>query len=102
MRFPWQKKKPALNFLGDLVKVTVAPGDVFVVMPKRQISQATADALQQVWEERFGHECPLVVLEEGMRIGVLSPEKAAAAQKTISEIEEAAEAVDQFASSNGA
>lgn len=102
MRFPWQKKKPALAFLGDLVKVVVSPGDVFVVMPKRQISQQTADALQEVWEERFGADCPLVVLEEGMKIGVLSPEKASAAQKTISELEEAAAAVDQFASSTGA
>lgn len=102
MRLPWQRKKPALTFLGDLAKVIVAPGDVFVVMPKRQISQQTADALQEVWESRFGPECPLVVLEEGMKIGVLSPEKASAVQKTISELEEAAAAVDQFASSNGA
>lgn len=102
MRFPWQKKKPALTFVGDLTKITVAPGDVFVVMPKRQISEATAEALSRVWEENFGEECPLIVLEEGMRIGVLSPDKAAAVQKTISEIEEAAEAVDQFAARNGA
>lgn len=97
MRFPWQKKKAALNFLGDLTKITVAPGDVFVVMPKRQISEATAQALSQAWEENFGPECPLVVLEEGMRIGVLSPEKAAAAQKQIQEIEAATQAVDEFA-----
>lgn len=102
MKFPWQKKKPALTFLGDLTKIKVSPGDVFVVMPKRQISEATAQALSQAWEENFGPECPLVVLEEGMRIGVLSPDKAAEAQKTISEIEEAAAAVDQFAASNGA
>lgn len=98
MRFPWQKKKPALNFLGDLTKVVVSPGDVFVVMPKRQISEATAQALSQVWEENFGPECPLVVLEEGMRIGVLAPEKAAAAQHQIEEMEAATKAVDEFAS----
>lgn len=97
MRFPWQKKKAALNFLGDLTKITVAPGDVFVVMPKRQISEATAQALSQVWEENFGPECPLVVLEEGMRIGVLSPDKAAEAQKQIQEIEAATQAVEEFA-----
>lgn len=97
MRFPWQKKKAALNFLGDLTKITVSPGDVFVVMPKRQISEATAQALSQVWEENFGSDCPLVVLEEGMRIGVLSPDKAAAAQKQIQEIEAATQAVDEFA-----
>lgn len=102
MRFPWYKKKPALTFLGDLAKITVAPGDVFVVMPKRQISEETAEALSRVWEANFGPECPLVVLEEGMRIGVLSPDKAAAAQKTISEIEEAAAAVDEFAARKGA
>lgn len=98
MRFPWQKKKQGLSFLGDLAKVTVAPGDVFVVMPKRQISEATAQALSQLWEENFGSECPLIVLEEGMRIGILSPDKAAAAQKQIVEIEAAIEAVDEFAS----
>lgn len=101
MRLPWSKK-PALTFLGDIAKVTVAPGDVFVVMPKRQISEATAQALGQVWEDNFGSECPLVILEEGMRIGVLSPDKAAAAQKTISEIEEVAAAVEEFASGKGA
>lgn len=97
MRFPWQKKKPALSFLGDLTKIKVAPGDVFVVMPKRQISQETAQALSQVWEENFGAECPLVVLEEGMRIGILSPDKAAAAQQQIEEMEAATKAVDEFA-----
>jgi hypothetical protein len=102
MKFPWQKKKPALAFMGDLVKLVVAPGDVFVVMPKRQISQQTAEALQAAWEEHFGTDSPLIVLEEGMKIGVLSPQKAAEAQKTISEIEEAAAAVDQFVADNGA
>lgn len=97
MRWPWQKKKVPLGFTGDLVKLTVAPGDVFVVMPKRPISEATAEALRIVWEEHFGDDCPLVVLEEGMRIGVLSPDRAAAAQKQIEEIESASEAIDQFA-----
>lgn len=97
MRFPWQKAKPALSFLGDLTKIKVAPGDVFVVMPKRQISESTAHALSQIWEENFGPECPLVVLEEGMKIGILSPEKAAEAQKQISEIEAVTDAVDEFA-----
>lgn len=97
MRFPWQKKKEPLTFLGDLTKVVVSPGDVFVVMPKRQISQETAQALSQVWEENFGAECPLVVLEEGMRIGILSPDKAAATQKQIEELEAVNKAVDEFA-----
>lgn len=97
MRFPWQRKKESLTFLGDLAKVTVSPGDVFVVMPKRQISQETADALSRVWEENFGAECPLVVLEEGMRIGILSPDKAAAVQKQIEEVESVSKAVDEFA-----
>lgn len=97
MRFPWQKRKSALSFLGDLTKIKVAPGDVFVVMPKRQISEATAQALSQIWEENFGPECPLVVLEEGMKIGILSPDKAAEAQKQISEIEAVTDAVDEFA-----
>lgn len=97
MRFFWQKKAQPLKFLGDLARVDVRPGDVFVVMPKRQISEATANALSQVWEENFGPECPLVVLEEGMRIGVLSPDRAAAAQKQIDEIEAVNKAVDEFA-----
>lgn len=97
MRFFWQKKVQPLTFLGDLAKIDVKPGDVFVVMPKRQISEATANALSQVWEENFGPECPLVVLEEGMRIGVLSPDRAAAAQKQIDEIEAVNQAVDEFA-----
>ena len=97
MRWPWQKKKPGLSFMGDLMKLNVSPGDVFVVMPKRPISEATAEALRIVWEEHFGDDSPLVVLEEGMRIGVLSPDRAAAAQKQIEEIESASEAIDQFA-----
>lgn len=97
MRFPWQKKKEALSFLGDLTKITVSPGDVFVIMPKRQISEATAQALSQVWEENFGAECPLVVLEEGMRIGILSPDRAASAKKQIEELEAVSKAVDEFA-----
>jgi hypothetical protein len=97
MRFFWQKKAQPLTFLGDLAKINVKPGDVFVIMPKRQISEATANALSQVWEENFGPECPLVVLEEGMRIGVLSPDRAAAAQKQIDEIEAVNKAVDEFA-----
>lgn len=69
---------------------------MFIVQPSTAISPTTAQALERVWAERFGDDAVLLVLEPGMKIGVLAPAKAAAASAQIQEIEAAASALDDF------
>lgn len=68
-------------WLGEMAKIEFAPGDTFVLFYPRMLSREAADRLKRMWQENFpGHKC--VVLEEGMRLGILAPAAQAEDQST--------------------
>lgn len=63
-----------VRYIGDLQRVTVHPGDKFVLSVDFIISDETRNRLQAEWERFMGHEYPIIVLSPGMKLGVIGKE----------------------------
>lgn len=81
--FGQQPEEP--RFLGDMVRLKLEPGDVCVLMVPGRISNETAERMREMWTTAIGEAVTLLVLDSGMRIGVLSPSQAAAAAVQIAD-----------------
>lgn len=55
-----------------LQRIEVKPGDVFVLQCEHPMSQQQLDQIQEVWHRFIGSGHKLVVLDNGMKLGVLS------------------------------
>lgn len=87
--FGWEitrAKSPQTRFLGDLVKVTLSPGDVCVLMCPDTISPEYAARMSETWRATIGDDVRCIVLDRGMKLGVLSPPQAAALHDALHEV----------------
>lgn len=65
-----------IRYLGDVQRLTLAPGDIIVLNLDMPISADTAARLKAHAEQQLpGHQ--VLVLSEGIKLGVLAPETAA-------------------------
>ena len=95
--FGWEltrAKRPQTRFLGDLVKVDLSPGDVCVLMTQRVMAADEAERVRATWRATVGDDVTLVVLDPGMRLGVLSPPQAAAVHERVTDEAAVAAAVE--------
>lgn len=69
------KRKPKLAYVGEIAKVKISDGDLVVITIPGTPDADQLKSISTAWEAKFGDAVPLVVLSEGMKIGVLSPEK---------------------------
>ena len=60
-----------IRFLGDLQRLEVKPGDKFVLTLDCQLSMEQQARLGDYWMTLMGPDCPLIVIEPGMKLGVL-------------------------------
>lgn len=58
--------------LSSVTTLTVAPGDVIVLMVEETISDEAAKHLREIFKPRFPTNA-LLILENGARLAVLSP-----------------------------
>lgn len=65
----------AVRWLGELARVELKPGDIVVLMTQMRLSDDRMKGIAVRWNEMFP-DIKCIVLHEGMRLGVLSPEKA--------------------------
>lgn len=63
-----------IDWVKELAKVELKPGDIVVLMTERKLSFDQAANIRRKWNEGF-HDIRCVVLDDGMRLGVLSPVK---------------------------
>lgn len=70
--------KPATRFMGELVKVQLSPGDVCVLMARKTMAPEETERVSAMWRAVVGDEVTLIVLDDGMKLGVLSPPQAQA------------------------
>jgi hypothetical protein len=84
---------PQTRFLGDLVKVDLAPGDVCVLMARRRLETGEAAQFSELWRAAVGDDVTLVVLDDGLKLGVLSPPQAAAVYERLEDAESVERAV---------
>lgn len=64
-----------IRFLGDLQRLDVKPGDTFVLSVGGTISADMAEGLKKMWAAKMGEHVPLLILADGMRLGVVSAAK---------------------------
>ncbi len=67
-----------IHFLGDLQRLEVRPGDVFVLKTNKILSREAVERLRDYLAASLGCENKIIVLGDGMELGVLSRDEAAA------------------------
>lgn len=79
------KPMPPTRFLGDLIKVDLSPGDVCILLAPGFVSKEQVVEMQGAWRAAVGDDVTLLVLGNGMKLGVLSPPQAAEVQERIAD-----------------
>lgn len=95
--FELRRVKPAaapVEFLGHMAKIQIVDGDVCVLMADRALSQAQRDDMANYWRLIFGDRVTLVVIDDGMKLGVLSPPRAAEVHRQIQDGKVIANAIE--------
>jgi hypothetical protein len=70
----WLTGRREIRYLGDLQRLRIEPGDVYVLTVDHPVSMATAEHIQQAWCQAFGERAPkLLVLNPGMDLTAASP-----------------------------
>lgn len=86
-------RRKSTRFLGDLAAIQLRPGDVCVLMANDIVSAEDAEKFAAAWRAKFG-ETTLIILDKGMRLGVLSPAQAAKASMRIEDAKAVEKAVE--------
>lgn len=60
-----------VRWVGEMSKVKVEPGDVFVLHCDKLMSYEQVEIVQRWWRARMG-DALLLVVDAGMRLGVMS------------------------------
>lgn len=64
-----------IRYLDDIRKVTFGPSDVLVVQVAYAIPTETADRIKTHLSEAIGTDNKIIVLSDGLKLGVLSPQE---------------------------
>lgn len=90
------KRKKKIAYLGEIAKVRVSEGDTVVLTVPGKADSDQMKAIADVWESRFGDSVQLLVISDGMKIAVLSPEVKAKKFEKDQEEEAIASLVEQL------
>jgi hypothetical protein len=61
-----------IRYLGDLQRLELKTGDKFVLTVDVPISVRVADMIRKQWEQFAGEGVPLLILQDGMKLGAIS------------------------------
>lgn len=61
-----------IRFVGDLTRLQIEPGDKFVLTVPGRVSDEMREVLRDSWERFAGEGVPILILEEGFRLGAIS------------------------------
>lgn len=64
---------PEIRFLGDLQRLKIEPGDMFVLSIDDVLSHGMIKQIHEAWSEHLGGQHKLIVLGRGMRLGLVGP-----------------------------
>lgn len=59
-----------IRYLGDLARIELKPGDVFVLSCEQRISSETAERVRAYWQRVMG-DVPLLIFDGGARLEVV-------------------------------
>jgi hypothetical protein len=66
-----------IKYLGDVQRLALKPGDIIVVSVDAKISAEMAHRMHALVRDVVGKQHEVLIISDGARIGVLSPEDAA-------------------------
>ena len=61
-----------VRFVGDLQRLEPRFGDRYVLCISQRVSAETAARIRNLWERFAGKDVPLLILEDGMKLGAIS------------------------------
>lgn len=64
--------EPEIRYLGDLQRLQIGAGDKFVLTVPGRVSDEMRQRFSEMWERFAGESVPILVLEEGFRLGAIS------------------------------
>lgn len=64
-----------VRYIGDLTRLKLEPGDRFVLSSDDRLSDQHVARIVEMWE-RFAPGTPILVLERGLRLGVVNAAEA--------------------------
>lgn len=71
-----EQTQELINFLGDLARIEVRPGDRFVLMTDGAVSHDMAVRITEEWKRFMGPDAPrLMILSDGIKVGVIGIDK---------------------------
>lgn len=65
-----------IRYLGDVQRLALKPGDIVVVKLQGRVDAHTIARIRDHMSKELGGEHKVIVLAEGVEIGILSPEPA--------------------------
>jgi len=63
---------PKINFLGDLQRLELKPGDRFVLSVPHVLSPEVCARIQEGWRGFAGDKVKLLILTDGMKLGAIN------------------------------
>lgn len=67
------RRKVEVTYTGDLAKLQLKEGDILVLTLAQRMSPEVADAIQNQLLKTLGFKVPVIVVDGGGRIDVVSP-----------------------------
>ena len=68
--------EPEIRYLGDVQRLTLAPEDIIVLKTTLPVHAEAAKRLREMVQSQFGENRKVLVLSDGLEIGLLSPQPA--------------------------
>lgn len=72
-RHEGEASAPEVRYLGDLSRLAIQPGDKFVLTHARCLSDEAQARIKGVWKS-FAGDVPLLILDQGFRLGLINTE----------------------------
>jgi hypothetical protein len=63
-----------IRFVGDMQRLEVKPGDVYVIQSDQPISSDTVERIRQSVRQVLGAETKVLVIGNGLKFGVVATE----------------------------
>lgn len=67
-------EQPEVRYLGDVQRLSLGTGDVVVLKTEIRLTAEMADRIRAYMQDILGEDRKLLILCDGIEIGVLSPE----------------------------
>lgn len=65
-----------IHYLGDVQRLALKPGDIIVFKLRQRADAETFERIRKHMDDMLGGQHKIIILADGLEIGILSPESA--------------------------